>query len=252
MNFRKNELGLNKYIVTKFFMMGFSVVIPTYEQRGHGAAMLTALLSSITRLRHPGGDFELLVCDNSENQDIRNVVDKFNDILGCGVFYLRNSRHKGAAENINFCIDHAAHDKVKIMCMDDLFINPSALTMTSAALDSNGWVICDSRIANQDGIMGRTARAKFIPGHFERNTVGMPSCIAFNKCHVRMDPSLKTFCDLWFYHELYLNYGKPYHIQTPIVAQRYWSGSQSRNQPATHAKDSEIMKKRYNAIQKAH
>lgn len=240
-------------------MMGFSVVIPTYEQRGHGAAMLTALLHSINRLRIPGmdrphdkPDFELLICDNSENRDILAIVHTFKFNAPIYVRYIKNSRHRGAAENINFCLDHARYDKIKIMCMDDLFINPSALTQFNAALDSHGWTISDSRIVNADGIMGRTARAKFIPGAFDRNTVGMPSCIAFRKSDIRLDPSLTTFCDLWFYHELYLSYGKPYHIPTPLVAQRYWSGSQSRNQPATHAKDAEIMKKRYHAIQKAH
>jgi glycosyltransferase involved in cell wall biosynthesis len=228
--------------------MGFSLVIPTYEQRGHGAFMLTSLLNSIARVRRPVGDFEIVISDNSADDLILKSLGKYRTLP---ITYHHNPV-RGASENINNAIDLAKYDKIKIMCQDDLIINPSALTIMDAALDLHGWVVCASKIMKEGGMYTRTAKAKFIPGALDKNTVGMPSCVAFRKNDKRFDPTLKTFTDLWFYHELYFTFGMPLHIDTALVAQRYWHGSQSRNQPPSHLQDSIIMKKRFNEFQTSH
>lgn len=226
--------------------MGMSLVIATYEQRGHGGTMLQQLLASITRLRRPAGDFEVVISDNSADNVVRTVCAKYLNELP--IVYYRNLDHVGAAENTNHAIDCARFDKIKVMCQDDLFVNPSALTMFDDILNKHGWVVSASKIIKSTTI-GRTVQPKFIPGAMDKNTVGMPSVIGFNRCDVRMDTSLKTFCDLWFYHELYFRYGMPGVIDSATVGQRYWTGSQSRNQPPSHKQDAEIMKKRYDEFQ---
>lgn len=211
-----------------------SIVIPTYEQRGYGLQMLRHLLISIQGQGFR--DFEIVVSDNSKDDQIKNYVES----AGLGIVYVRNNHSYGASENINNAIDHARYDKVKIMCQDDLFIRSDGLARFNKALDSHGWAISNSRITDQHGTPGRRAQTKYIHGQFDKNTVGMPSCIAFRKNHLRFDARLKTFCDLLFYYQLYELYGEPFTIKEFCVAQRYWPGSQSRNQPPTHGHDKQL------------
>jgi len=208
-----------------------SVVIPTYNQRGKGAYMLTQLLNSV--YRQTGVIFEVCVSDNDDT--IKAVVDKYP-----GIRYQHNPV-KGASENINAAIGMASYDKIKLMCQDDMFNTTGALKLYSEALDSHGWAISDSVHVNENG--GTTGKriANYNPNNFDSNTVGMPSVIAFRKNDLRFDERLKTFCDVYFYYQLYQLYGMPVKIAGFNIAQRFHNASQSRNQPPSHTADKNFL-----------
>lgn len=217
-----------------------SIVIPTYEQRGKGAFFLTQLLESIKKqvINVP---FEVVISDNSADNSIFRVVAQYAH-QGLELKYKLNPV-RGASENMNSAIDNASYDIIKIMCQDDLFTHHAALALfyNAFTLHYTGWVISNSVHINEAG--QRTGRrvASYQHNNFESNTVGMPSVIAFRKCGIRFDTRLKTFCDLYFYHQLYELYGPPAVIQTETVAQRFHNASQSRNQPGSHKQDRQLL-----------
>lgn len=195
--------------------------------------MLTQLLNSIRRQK--GVEYEICVSDNDNTGAIKKVVDQYP-----GIRYQYNPI-QGASENINAAIEMAAHDKIKLMMMDDIFYCDNSLKLFGDALDRHGWVMTDSVHINERGGVTGKRIAIYDPKNFDSNTVGMPSVIAFRKNHLRFYEKLKTFCDLYFYYQLYQLYGVPGKIEGFHVAQRFHNASQSRNQPASHKRDRDLL-----------
>lgn len=217
-----------------------SIVIPTYIQRGEGPQFFRELLNSIKGQAY-AGRYEICVSDNDDTGVFADICDYYRMLP---IRYNHNPI-RGASENINAAIDMARADKVKIMCMDDLFNKPNALQLFSDALDTHGWAVSGSTVINKYAMRIKPARAFFEPDKLDKNMTGMPSCVAFRRTSARFDSSLKTFCDLDFYQQLYREFGDPYKIISPAVCQRYHDASQSRNQPGTHQEESIILKQRY-------
>lgn len=214
-----------------------SVVIPTYEQKGQGANMLRELLASIEKqVFYEAEYFEVVISDNSDNDHIRKIA--LSSKLPIKYYY---NPVKGASENINNAINYATYNKVKLMMQDDLFSDPYALQRYCSALDRYEWVISDSYHVNEIGQRTGQRIANYDPANFDSNTIGMPSVIAFRKNDLRFDPRLKTFCDVYFYYQLYQLYGLPHKIQGFNISQRFHNASLSRNQPPTHKKDKNLL-----------
>lgn len=213
-----------------------SIVIPTYNQRGEGPRMLNELLYSIEKQK--GVEYEICISDNDDTGAIKNVVIKFEKILP--IRYQFNPI-KGASENINAAIEMAAYDNVKPMMMDDLFLSPNALKLFSDALIMRPWAAADSYLINGTGQRTGNRTALYDPNNFQTNTIGMPSVVAFRKNDIRFDARLKTFCDVYFYYQLYQAYGLPFRIASPVIGQRFHNASQSRNQPSSHSRDRNLL-----------
>jgi len=209
-----------------------SIAIATYEMKGHGAAMLTLLLNSIRSQKYYD-QYEIVISDNALDGSIIDVCTKFPSLP---INYHFNPV-RGASENINHAVDLCKYDKVKIMCQDDFFTDPLALQKFSNILDVAGWAVTDSTHVNATGQKTGQRIAAYNPENFDSNTVGMPSVMAFRKCGVSFDTRLKTFCDLYFYYQLYQVYGPPAKVPGFNVAQRYHNASLSRNQPGSHKAD---------------
>lgn len=217
-----------------------SICIPTYEQRGEGAKMLSVLLMSIATQQFTD-PFEVVISDNATDGSIKHTVDAFRFTYEHLNIVYRQNPVRGVSENINNAIDLARYDKIKLMMQDDYFAHPTALQQFSNALDHSNWVISDSIHVNADGVKTGERRANYYPDNFDTNTVGMPSVIAFKKSDIRFDARLSTFCDVYFYYQLYKKFGEPGYIPHKIIAQRYHNASQSRNQPGSHVKDKNFL-----------
>jgi glycosyltransferase involved in cell wall biosynthesis len=213
-----------------------SIVIPTYEQQGKGHLMLTDLLKSIRqqRIKYP---YEIIVSDNSSDEKIKHTCKQFATLP---IKYHFNPV-RGASENINNAISLSSFDMVKIMCMDDKFMHPEAINLIVEKLQTSDWVICNSFYIKENGIKIRKLAANYEHGNFNKNKVGMPSCVAFKKNNLRFNTELKTFCDVYFYYQLFELYGEPGHIAEHIIGQRFWKGSLSHNQPPSHEADRQYL-----------
>lgn len=214
-----------------------SIVIPTYLQPKAGGEMLIQLLNSI-RLQSVSVPYEIIISDNDDTDKIFKICERFWMLP---IKYHHNLK-KGASENFNFAIDLASYNKIKLMCMDDLFYNKAAIDIFSDALDKHNWVISNSVHVNEHNVVYGRRYTQYNHNQMEQNLTGMPSVVGFHKCDIRFDTNLKTFCDTYFYYQLYEKYGAPGIIQAFTVACRFWSGSLSHNQPSHKKQDLEYLR----------
>lgn len=215
-----------------------SIVIPAYMQPGKGESMLIVLLNSIQKQDTPF-KYEVCISDNDDTGKIAKVCDQFSKALP--IVYKHNPV-KGASENFNNAIEMAKYDKIKPMCMDDAFYSLHGLLLFSEALDKNGWVISNSVHINEYGNVYGRRFTKYDHNHMESNQTGMPSVVGFRKCSARFDPMVKTFCDTYFYYQLYELYGHPAVLTSFTIACRFWGGSLSHNQPSHKKEDLEYLR----------
>jgi glycosyltransferase involved in cell wall biosynthesis len=81
-------------------------------------------------------DFEVVISDQSTFDNLRSIVDTFDHVLN--IQYVRNTgEKKNAANNVNHAVKHAKGKIVKLLYMDDFFVDPFALQKISDAFDNN-------------------------------------------------------------------------------------------------------------------
>ncbi len=208
--------------------VSFSIVIPTYEQMGKGHIVVKQLLDSIAsqRCKHP---YEVVISDNSNNNKIEKVAMKYDDFFD--LKYVRNTVGYGVSNNTNNAIDNAKYSIIKPMYQDDVLLDEHALNKFCEGIKNHGWVVSDSYSVDAKLKKKFTIKATFDPKCLTSyNPIGMPSVIMFRRNGLRFDPALKTMLDLYFYHQLFAEYGSPAFIDKPIVGQRLWENQISNNQ----------------------
>ena len=90
--------------------MKFSITIPSYKKRYLSEAIDSVLAQTYK-------NFEIIIVDDCSPEDIKSVVDKYNDSR---IHYYRNSRNCGAkdvVDNWNICLGYCTGDYV--ICMGD-------------------------------------------------------------------------------------------------------------------------------------
>jgi hypothetical protein len=94
--------------------------------KGSGVKYLKRLLQTIQKQKHQ--DFEVIISDHSDNNDLKNLVDEFKDSRFLHFF---NSKNKGSSSsNLNNAIDLSNYEKIKPMFQDDFFVNDKELIIT--------------------------------------------------------------------------------------------------------------------------
>lgn len=96
--------------------MKFSITIPAYKQKYLYEAIESCLAQTYK-------DFELIIVDDASPEDLKSVVDKFQDSR---VRYYRNERNCGAlnvVDNWNICLGYAKGDYVICMGDDDKLLS---------------------------------------------------------------------------------------------------------------------------------
>lgn len=200
-----------------------SVCIPCYEQSGMGTKYMAELLDSISRQR--GVELEVVVSDNSKDNNIELLCSNYRNM---NLRYFRNNETYGTSNNTNNAISHAAYGHIKVMYSDDLLLEPNALYEFWKALQENHWAVCWSKSMNKAGKISHLRKPHWNDNIIKgKNTIGMPSVVAFRKNEFAFDPNLTTLLDCEYYYLLKNKYGEPEYITKPLVAQRYWDGSMS-------------------------
>jgi hypothetical protein len=198
-----------------------SVVIPAFEQYGHGTRTLKKLLETIKTQK---GQFEVVVSDNSLNSHIKDLCAEY------GVNYYHNPK-RGISANTNYALDKASHEIVKIMYQDDMFMSDEAIETIAFAMKFNNWVACSGVRVDDFDRPGKPCNPKYTDSIMKgKNTLGMPSVIAHRKNELRFDENLRVMLDCEFYYLLNQKYGEPGYVKKPIISPRYWKGSTSVKQ----------------------
>jgi hypothetical protein len=217
-----------------------SVCIPAFEQYGHGVSTLRELLNSLAR--QSGVTFEFIVSDNSPDDKIEDLCKSFPAL---DLKYYRNP-DRGISVNTNFAISKASYGLIKPMYQDDKLISRDALSLVSFALKFDFWVACSGQSIDAGGIGYKKREPKYTPQIIDgKNSIGMPSVIAYRKTDIIFDPELKTLLDCKFYHDMHQRYGEPGYIKKTLIGSRYWDHSTSRKQGNLTTQERPLIKEKY-------
>ena len=133
-----------------------SIVIPAYSSRFFAMALQSALGQTYDAL-------EVLVCDDSESEEIEAIVNALDDEPR--VRYVRNARHLGFVGNLLRAVELARGELVKVLCDDDRLF-PQCVAHQAQALQQHeevGLVLSQRVLCDENNFIlpMRIANARF-------------------------------------------------------------------------------------------
>ena len=210
----------------------FSIAIPTYEMHGYGEDFLTYNFSILSKQTFKS--FEVVVSDHSINNVIRDLCEKWSEILN--IRYFKNDyKIGGSSPNINNAIKLSKGEWIKLLFQDDFLFGNNALENLKKHIDKNPNIIWIAT-ACEHTQNGKDMYRPFYPSwnnkiHTGINTISSPSVITIKNTEEKFyfDEDLIWLMDVEYYKRMYDSYGEPSYLNTINVVNRTWSKSVSNN-----------------------
>ncbi|MHB8652002.1 MAG: DUF5672 family protein [Minisyncoccota bacterium] len=191
-------------------MKTLSICIPTYEMKGYGQEFLRYSFDIL--LKQTFTDFDVVVSDHSENNEIENLCKEYSKVLD--IHYFKNTKGRGSSSaNINNAIKKATGILIKILFQDDFLYGPHALQEIAAAFDveKDRWLVtgCEH---SKDGV---TFNRPFYPRYHEKihigkNTISSPSVLTIkNDAPLLFDENIIWYMDTDYYKRCFDRFGEP-------------------------------------------
>ncbi|MEO0772414.1 MAG: glycosyltransferase [Pseudomonadota bacterium] len=202
-----------------------SVCIPSYAMGGQGVAYLRQSLELLAQQSFM--DFEVVVTDQSDDTDVRDLCDGFE---GIDLRYLHTGHlSRQASANTNAAIEAARGDVVKVLFQDDFLNGVDALGQIAGAFDSADWCLTGSAHSHDGEALDRPMVPRMHDRiHFGKNTVSSPSVLAFRREGApRFDENLIWLMDVDFYKRCADLWGAPAIVPEPVVVNRLHPGQVS-------------------------
>lgn len=105
-----------------------SLVIPAFNPRFFDRALRSAVGQDY-------GNLEIVVCDDSRGDEIRDIVERVIEQTGVAVRYVRNPRTLGMVGNLQACLEEAQGEFIKFLCDDDHLFRDCIAQQTQALID---------------------------------------------------------------------------------------------------------------------
>lgn len=179
-------------------------------------------------------DFEVVVSDDSLNDDVRDFCASYE---GLSIRYIRNLNQRGMGGNTNTAIQYSSGELIKILYQDDYLTGPDSLQkIVDAFKPEDTWLATGC---------SHTNLRNHIPLYNEQiyrgiNTIGSPSVITLrNKDLPLFDTKLSYVLDCDFYKQLFDKFGPPKLLNDINVMIRLGS-HQTTNKLSDEIKNSEI------------
>ena len=200
----------------------FSIAIPTWEINGKGVEYLEHSFNIIAQQSFK--DFEVVISDHSQNEDIENLCHKWKSIID--VKYYKNENGRGRiAPNANNAILKSQGDYVKTLFQDDFLYDIDSLENIYKAIQNNKdkqWFIT-SCVHTDDAI---NMYNYMTPHYHDRiyagvNTISCPTVLTIkNENPILFDESLNWLVDVEYYKRLYDKFGLPVVINEVCAVNR--------------------------------
>ena len=203
-------------------MKPLSVCIPAYEMRGLGHIYLKESLDILCNQTFK--DFEVVICDNSKNSEIKNLCDEYTEKLD--LHYFANPKGTGLSSNLNFVIKNkcATGKFIKILAQDDFLYGEKSLETLVKNIDpdKDHWIVTGC-------IHTRDCKIFFKPFyprynrmiHLGNNTIGGLDVLTIkNVDPLLFDETLLWLLDCEYYKRCYDKYGSPKIISEILAAVR--------------------------------
>jgi len=204
-------------------MPKISVCVPVYTMKDNKSEkFLVEFLSNL--VSQSFRDFEVVISDQSPTDVLVPIIDMFRCSLD--IIYVKNtSDKKNAANNVNHAIKHAKGEIVKLLYMDDFFVDYHALGKIARAfeLHAGKWLIGGFLCCNEDRTEFYNAREPWYGNAFVNgdNVTGNPSNYAVRReCALEMDENLAWIVDGEYFYRSYYHYGDPIMVKDLLVCFR--------------------------------
>ena len=182
-----------------------SIVVPAYATTQADIVHFERLLASIEEQSY--SDFEVLVSDHSPGDVLLQVCNRTR----LPITYVSNSRGRGNSSiNMNEGISRANGDVIKIMHMDDWFVNKSCLELIASELGRVSTAFWGVLAFDHQRESRQVPERLTVPSL--RGTLGCPSVSFFRRDEtspVLFDENLIIINDHDMHQSLLLRYGTP-------------------------------------------
>ena len=198
-----------------------SIAIPTYAKDAKDVEYLKQSFDRI--LNQTFTDFEVVVSDHSQINDLANLCDEYSAKFK--ILYIKNYYGRGIpTANANNSMKYCSGEYIKVLHHDDLLVDDKALEKIVDALDTSGkkWLACGFN-HTVDGINFFNPKVPQYPDHLlvGNNLLGGPSNITVrNDCKLDFDENITMGIDHEWYHRLRMNYGMPCMINDTLTTSR--------------------------------
>lgn len=181
-----------------------SLAIPTYEMNGDGARLLKRSLDALEKQTFK--DFEVVVTDNSENDEIEKLCSYYNLDIKYSKYAV-----KGMAPNTNEAIRKSSGEIVKILYMDDYLYHEEALQEIHENFTSEVNWLATGCIHLKDGELSNQHYPSYNKDiYMGNNTIGSPSVVAIRKSSaIYFDEHMTWLLDCDYYSRMYNKFGEP-------------------------------------------
>ncbi len=196
-----------------------SVCVPTYNN----VKEVKRLLLSVREQSYT--DFEVVITDDSDNNEIEELVREFSDNR---IHYTHNSENLGHIYNWNAAIEKAQGEYIKIMFSDDWFTYPESLAEFVEMLDGcpdAGLAFSNSLQVSEKTSYKRKVSEAFIPRlkedwrHiFMGNEIGAPSDTIYRRNGIMFDEKSNWASDVELYLHLLQANPRFVHTDKPLVS----------------------------------
>jgi hypothetical protein len=201
----------------------FSVAIPTWGINGKGVEYLEHSFNILAQQSFT--DFEVVVSDHSEDNDIENLCNSWSSMMD--IKYIKNSIGRGKiAPNLNNAIKHSNGVFIKTLFQDDFLYDTDSLQIIFDNIAENqdkDWFIT-SCVHTDDCV---TMYDRMTPYYHDRiyagiNTISCPSVLTIrNEENLPIfDETLNWLVDVEYYKRLHDAYGNPVVIDIICVVNR--------------------------------
>ena len=200
-------------------------------------------------------DFDVVISDQSDGDNLKTICNTFSHVLN--IKYIKNtSNKKNAANNVNNAVKHATGEIIKLLYMDDFFVDQSALQKIADAFDNNPdgkWFISGFTHSNEDRTEFFDTRRPWYENKYVNgdNTTGNPSNYAVrNNCALEMDDDLLWIVDGEYFYRSYYYHGDPIKLDDVLVCFREHGSSAFRDPKFQEldAKERQYCIDKYNGI----
>lgn len=202
---------------------------------GMGHIFLEKSINSI--LEQDYKDYEIILSDNSSDNEIENVFKKYFG-LGIDIKYFRNEGDRTKASiNLNNCIRNSKGDIIKILFQDDFLYTKDSLKETVDVFLNNSSVnwLATSCCHTRDGEIFINYRDPRCTEDilFGNNQIGSPSVISLRNLPdlPEFDPQFNWLMDCDYYYRMIEKYGDPYLLLSYTVVIRIWGGQMTNTIP---------------------
>jgi glycosyltransferase involved in cell wall biosynthesis len=201
----------------------FSVAIPTWGIQGKGVEYLEHSFNILAQQTFT--DFEVVISDHSEDDDIENLCNSWSSMMN--IKYFRNSNGRGKiAPNMNNAIENSRGLFIKMLFQDDFLYDTDSLQIIADSIAENqdkDWFI--TACVHTDDCV--TMYDRMTPYYHDRiyagvNTISCPSVLTIRNEYTKptFDETLNWLVDVEYYKRLYTLYGDPVIIDIVCAVNR--------------------------------